>query len=356
MFNALLDLYKKNTLKTPLERFTSESFRGVLKSDPSLTEQFLYDFAGIENETGFDIYTEEPYKSSFIDIVFENKNCLVFLEIKVNSNEGNRGDSNQLEIYSSILKNQSKKTTLLFCTKFLEIKNSDLYKPIPFNQFLWQDVYYFLNKQKSISKNYLIDSFSNYLLSNSMAKSINFTASNLNDFKNIKNSLEILDECITLVEQIFIEKYFGKPTSNAHLKKSLREIYKYSKYGFIRHHLLKGDKKDSPFTSLYLYIDLSDTDLDNVALIFNFWIDASHPNFSIIIEELKSIKHLLNDAIINETEEEGEIIYKKALNNFLHIPNQILEIGKWYEEKMKIIYTYMTEYSRLEWDVKNQIN
>ncbi len=353
MFNTLLDLYKKNTLKTPLERFTSESFRGILKSDASLTEKFLYKFANIENETNFDIYTEEPYKGSFIDIVFENKNHLIFLEIKVNSNEGNRGDTNQLEIYSNILKNQDKKATLLFCTKFLEIKNADLYIPIQFNQFLWQDVYYFLNEQQSISKNYWIDSFLNYLLRNSMAKSINFTLSDLDDFKRVKNSIKMLDECITPVEQIFIKKYFGKPTSNAYLKKSIEEIYKYSKYGFIRHHLLKGDKKDSPFTSLYLYIELPDIDLDSLSLVFNFWIDASHPDHSIIIEELKNIKHFLSDAIINETEEESEIVYKKVLSDFLDMPNQILEVEKWYEEKMKIIYTYMTEHSKLDWDVKN---
>ena len=118
MFNALLNLYQSHSSNTPLERFTTEAFCGVLRSDSALLESFLRKFAGIENETGFNIFPEKPYpyngSNPRIDVVFENKNYLIFLEIKVDSPEGERDGVGQLEVYADILKHQNKKVINIY--------------------------------------------------------------------------------------------------------------------------------------------------------------------------------------------------------------------------------------------------
>lgn len=117
MFNALLKVCESSSPeRTQRERFTTEAFCGVLKSDSTLLESFLQEFAGIENETGFKIYTEISYPHDTsrrrIDVIIENRSYLIFLEIKVDSSEGGSGENSQLVAYANILKNQNKQVIL----------------------------------------------------------------------------------------------------------------------------------------------------------------------------------------------------------------------------------------------------
>ena len=201
MFNKLLSLYQSHTsgTRTPLEQFTTEAFCGVLRSDSALLEGFLQAFAGIENETGFSVKTEISYphngSTCRIDVVIENRNYLIFLENKVETGEGSRREIGQLEAYANILKTQNKKTLLLFCTKYQETKNSELYKPIPFKQFLWRDIYSFISKSNFNQKD-LVQLFLKYLEKQNMSKALEFTLEDLAAMNRIPTILRSLQECL----------------------------------------------------------------------------------------------------------------------------------------------------------------
>ncbi len=357
MLNALFNVCESSDSNTLRESFTTEAFCGVLKSDTTLLENFLYEFAGIKNETNFEIITEKTYAASRIDVVIKNKNYLIFLEIKVDSKEGIRDGVGQLEIYASILKklssNTNQKPILLFCTKEPEEKDKNTYLPIEFRQLRWNGIYHFLKKHHG--DNYLAQSFINYLEIQSMVRSSFFSADDLKNLSLLKTSLKPLSECIQQVKKIFTTKYFIKTTNNKNtpLTESVSEIYNRSQYGISRFNLLTKD--NSNCTSLHAYIDLdSTTNVSSPKLVFSLWVNDYHPMNDVIIGELKNLKLHLDDAILeHDNDEDFCVTYEKSISDFLSDDeDQLLFIEKWFDDKMKLIHQYMTQYSQLDWDVK----
>jgi hypothetical protein len=347
MLNALLDLYKSSSSKTPLERFTTEIFCGVLRSDESLLNIFLQEFAGIEEKNAnFKICTEKTYNNSRIDIVFKNDDYLIFLEAKVNSKENN---GNQLETYASILKIQNKKSILLYCTKHPEPKDQSIYSPVRFKSFLWNDIYILLKNHSHFQNKTLVNYFLEYLEKQSMIRNTYFSIEDLAIIHRLPIIVKSLDDLMQQVKPLFI-RYFKKINENNSLDNNLGQIYKNTRYGMVRHHLFKGDTKKSDYSSLYAHIEIDKNNPANTKVVLNLWIDRSHINYDLITQDLKNGKSYLPNFIENETEEEYEVIFEESMSNFQSMQHQFLAIEQWYEEKMSALHKYMTHYSQLEWD------
>ena len=352
MFNALLNLYQSHSSNTPLERFTTEAFCGVLRSDSALLESFLRKFAGIENETGFEIFTEKsyPYNGSNprIDVAFKNKNYLIFLEIKVDSPEGERGGLGQLEIYANILKHQTKKVVLLFCTKYQEIKNPDLYTPTPFKQLLWREIFSYLQKENELKQNCLTTEFLKYLEIQKMSKPPKLSLEDLDKIKTITPMFDYFDECFKLIKPCFKNKFKEERLFASLETHSNRYILKQDILG----------KKGTG--TICVYFSWGATSKPKIEVVF--WIEQSNKYW----EEIRSLVTSDNYTLKNIPERSDLFIapmewgwfclaYKKELDFFLSNENQTNAIVDWCKIKLKKLHHFMlitkTD-ENIPWEIK----
>ena len=357
MFTALLDLYKNSSSRTPLERFTTEAFCGVLRSEPESLNSFLHDFVGIENEIGFELFTEKTYENSRIDVVFENQNYLIFLEVKVDSTENENVERNQLETYAEILKNQNKKTILLFCTKYQEIKKPESYKPIIFKQFLWRDIFNFLLKTNKSKQNHLVIEFLKFLEKQKMSKAPEFTLDDLTALNRIPNILKSLEECLDQIRPAF-QKNIGNIEPRSLQDRNVREkdlnyfydqIYKHSRYALWKEYPLKNH---SAWSEILACVSMGNQHKDNPRLILSFWISKDYHEFEKVTVEFNENRSYLEDILLSESEFGFSARFEKSLSDFLSSDQQFLSIKQWFEEKILLLNTYMTQHSQLEWDIK----
>lgn len=363
MFNALLNLYQSHSSNTPLERFTTEAFCGVLRSDSALLESFLRKFAGIENETGFNIFPEKPYpyngSNPRIDVVFENKNYLIFLEIKVDSPEGERDGVGQLEVYADILKHQNKKVILLFCTKYLETKDKDLYKPIKFKQFLWRNFYKFLLEKNQTNQNHLSNEFLNYLERQKMSKAPELSIDDLSAMQRLNSILKTLDECFYHIRPKF-EEYFGAPLTHPldsnkqpiiNKGEILNQIMNHNRHAIWRYIL------DHGHIITYFYFGNKE-----VKPIFNvyFWAYKDGKYY-------KEIKRLVNIEVAsqNNKDDDSALImkdgdwfgfgYEKALENFIKEEDQFNTLESWCISQLERLHQFMIRTkseNNIPWQIK----
>ena len=141
MFDSLLQLYKTNTYKTPLEDFNTECFAGILNMYPKIKNDFIFNFLSLPKDD-YKILTQlkkdlEDYQNCIIDFTLIGNNNVCFIENKVNSREGDI----QLFRYKLVLDNYypNHKKHLFYCTKFSDPKNEDNeFKDYNFQK--WQDM------------------------------------------------------------------------------------------------------------------------------------------------------------------------------------------------------------------------
>lgn len=341
MFNKLLSLYQSHTsgTRTPLEQFTTEAFCGVLRSDSALLEGFLQAFAGIENETGFSVKTEISYphngSTCRIDVVIENRNYLIFLENKVETGEGSRREIGQLEAYANILKTQNKKTLLLFCTKYQETKNSELYKPIPFKQFLWRDIYSFISKSNFNQKD-LVQLFLKYLEKQNMSLPPQLNIKQLEEIKSFSSIFNYFDECLELTKPYFKEKF----SKNKRQTGGGLEVFA-NRYG-IKQSIL-GSKKSN---SIHVYFSWSDISTPKIEVIF--WIEKSNQYWEEVRNLFASDEYLRKNLPAREglfiaPKEWGWFCfaYQIDLDKFLNEGDQTKAIADWCKEKIGALYAFM---------------
>ena len=338
MFNALFKVCESSSPeRTQRERFTTEAFCGVLRSDPRLLESFLREFAGVEDEKDFTVVTEKPYESSFIDVTFENQNYLIFLEIKVNSSEGKRGERSQLEVYADILKNQNKKAVLLFCSKFIEIKDPSLYKPIEFKQFLWRDIYSYLQETAKTVTNPLVTIFLTYLESQKMSKASEFTIEDLQAMQRLSAILKTLDQCFYHIRPKF-EFYFGKPSHDpidkGNYADNLNQLLNYNRYSM---HTWNLD-----WTQIMVAFCLGNHDSpQKIRVTIN--TNSKGKRYQEIIKSATSNGFGTNDNSELSIKENDLFIfgYEKEIKEFICKKNQFNLIEEWCDSKLKILYQFM---------------
>ena len=362
MFNALLSLYQSHSSNTPLERFTTEAFCGVLRSDSALLESFIREFAGIENETGFSVKTEISYphngSTCQIDVVIENRNYLIFLENKVETGEGSRREIGQLEAYANILKTQNKNPLLLFCTKYQETKNPELYKPIPFKQFLWRDIYSFISKSNFNQKD-LVQLFLKYLEKQNMSKAPALSIDDLSAMQRLNSILKTLDECFYHIRPKF-EEYFGAPLTHPldsnkqpiiNKGEILNQIMNHNRHAIWRDILDHGH--------IITYFYFGNKEVKPIFKVY-FWVYKDGKYY-------KEIKRLLNIEVAsqNNKDDDSALImkdgdwfgfgYEKALENFIKEEDQFNTLESWCISQLKRLHQFMIRTkseNNIPWQIK----
>ncbi|UOG92632.1 MAG: hypothetical protein L3K52_02600 [Candidatus Thiothrix sulfatifontis] len=350
MFNALFKLYNSSSVRTPQERFTTEAFCSVLRSDQSLLKNFLKEFAGIETEDiNFNISTEKIYKnhSRRIDVIFENNSYLIFLEIKVNSSENDQedADAQQLKAYAEILKTISKETVLLFCTKNYEPKNPALYSPIKFNQYQWWQVYDFLIKQEK--SNHLVTHFLDYLDRQEIGKMHKINKYDLETMRYLVEMLKSLDANIALISPKF-EARFGKPDGKSLV---LSQMLDHRRVVLSKNVL---GKEGVVIVGFYF----GSTSVVQPKLLVYVWLnDRKDEN-----NNYKNIRNLIDSYAGSKDDFSSSpkesvwfgFGYQKELEFFLEKENQSKLITEWCVEKMKELHDFMMK-SKNEYDIPWQI-
>lgn len=357
MFTSLLTLYRTHSSRTPLERFSCEVFCGLLKAEPSLLNVFLRNFTNIDGEKDFSISTEKTYhnngKTSRIDIVIENANHLIFIEAKVNSNENNKS---QLTEYKDILEQEKEKqTSLLYLTKYLEIKNPKKYTPIPFKQFLWRDVYTLADQEYAHTPSTLIREFLSYLESQDMNKAPEFTIEDIAALRRLHKIIHSMDECLHNSKETFI-KLFGEPdTKFLEADKRHRSTEAEALHQFIKYNRHAMKRKASKHSIIGVFINFGNSE-NTPQIEVQLWMDNTDKETFERFEKSLSIlaKH---KPPLNEHQNQWGmgVNFREHLSKFIDDKEQFEKIKNWTNEKLKIFHQYMSESKKeynIPWDFK----
>ena len=91
---------------------------------------------------------------------------------------------------------------------------------------------------------------------------------------------------------------------------------------------------------------------DNPRLILSFWVINDYKKKKKVTVEFNENRLYLEDILLSESEFGFSARFVKSLSDFLSSDQQFLSIKQWFEEKILLLNTYMTQHSQLEWDIK----
>lgn len=329
-------MYRSNKKKTPTEDFTTEVLAGVLQSDQSILDEFVNEILLIPG-IKFQVETQKAIDGSRIDMVFENKDTICFLENKIESTEG----FNQLSSYADILLKSKKKTQLRYCTKYYDKKVKKDFSPLDessFKQFRWADIYTFFNNGK---KDSLITYFITFLKDKNMSSIPEFNSNDLDSMIIFSDIIQKMNECFELTKPEFIP-LFGVP--NERDSSSLKQIPKHGRYALWKENILPKE-----WSEILISISFNS---DSPKLTAHIYLDKKHENYDDFIKLINSDAVLnANNIILNENEFGVAAKFERKLSDFIHMSNQFDEIKKWYTEKMKLLKNFADRNKSLGWDL-----
>jgi len=339
MFNSLLKLHSN---RVPLEDFSTEALSGILLSRQNILDKFVNQILKVTGEN-FSLETQKPYLGSRVDMVFENKESIIFLENKVNAQEGYE----QLSKYAKILCHQNKNYYLRFCTKYIEVKSEDKYFPLEkkcFHQFRWHDIYSFLANSKEIKDDSLVKYFLNFLEKKEMSRASEFSVDDLISLRRFPSAFKSIEDSINSITPSFAG-FFGD-ISNCTKAGLLNQLSKNNRYAIWQDNALTGG-----YSEILLSFNLGDYDHQYPLLNLHVWTSKNHKLYDQIISDIEINAHLLPKILTEKKDIGFEFSYKDSLSNFISSNNQFNDIQSWFEEKMKTLHNYMLE-SELPWNIK----
>jgi len=308
MFNKLLKLYKSNSLKTPLEDFTTELFVGVLNYDLSLKERFFEIFLNTKS-TDLKIHTQKHNK--------------------VNSKEGYK----QLERYSLVLDKfhqKGYKTKLMYCSKILEKKEIVEHN---FEQFTWHNLSQFI---KSNSTEKLSTQFRTYLKQNNMSTDMTIKSNDLVTLENITKVFNLMNRNLENVYSDF-SKRFPKARDlrkGSHLR---NQMFEQNRFCIMSNPIIEG----SGWSEILYGFDFNGT------LVVQIYLDSKNKNFS----DFNSFYSKNSDFSYETFENYGARVYlEKNIGDYLNNENSESEIKKWYLSCFEIMTNSILETKdKIEW-------
>jgi hypothetical protein len=333
LFNKLLKLYKLNTLKTPLEDFTTELFVGILNYDLVLKQKFFEKFLKSKS-TNLKISTQKLYRlkehsDCVVDIVIENRNELYFLENKVNSKEGFK----QLERYSLVLDKYNEKgykTKLMYCSKVSEEKDITSHN---FKQFTWHYLSQFI---KSNSTEKLSTEFIKYLKQTNMSADMTIKSNDLVALENVNKIFNLMNRNLENVYSDF-KKRFPRAKDlrkGSHLR---NQMFEQNRFCVMSNQIIEGDG----WSEVLYGFDFNGT------LITQIYLDAKNENF----REFKSKFSEKIDFKYEEFDNYGGRIYlEKNIGDYLNNENSEQEIKKWFLKSFEQMTNIILETkNKIEW-------
>lgn len=334
MFTKLLQLFKKNIKKTPLEDFTTELLVGVLESDEELRIKFLKDFLNIDSDY-CRINTQRPfilagYPDCIIDVLIEGHREICFIENKVNSKEG----ENQLMRYSKVLSKYESdgfKTKLIYCTKNLEPKK---YTAHNFKQITWRDIADFFSQNSNSS---IANLFIKYLNENNMSEDMTIYSKDLITMENFSRVHNLIYQNIENVKLDFYTK-FGKENINDHRHTLKGQLLQYNRIGLIKSPVINSTKE-----SVLLYgFDFSGK------LLVQMFLDKNHVNY----ETFKKISKDVDGFDSLETINGISLISTENLGQFINDENSQDKIKEWFIEKFNQVVKFRDKTkTEIDWKI-----
>lgn len=329
VFDRVFNLVKSNFDRTPLEDLTTEFLAGVLESEQELLNSFVNEVLQIAGSE-YSLFTQKTYKSDEdvhdenqrfrrIDMVFSNRDNLIFLENKIESAE----ETDQLKTYANILRKEKSEGNyyLRYCTKYYDPKNPKDYGDRNiFFQFRWSQVAtFFQNCQK---QNPLVREFPVFLRRHGMGQIESFKEEDRSTMQFVLTTLEKMHQTCESISQSF-EKYFRDIP-----KKSWADQIRFrNRYGIVSKHGVFIEN-----SSIFVGFNF-DKDLSKEAPVLQVLLWCKSDNDLAILDLAKQEKFECYDWRADGI----GISVEKPLSNFIILENQSAEINRWFETKMKMI-------------------
>ncbi|MDM1046484.1 PD-(D/E)XK nuclease family protein [Myroides sp. 1354] len=330
MYNNLYKLFKRDDSqekknKTLLEDFNTESFVGLLKGNEDLKTAFLYTFLKLSNDK-YSINTQisknisnthQEYSDCRIDIVLEGKDNIVFIECKVNSQEGYK----QLERYQVALETHypNKTKTLLYITKNYAPKNILNYN---FKQYRWYEIADFLIHYTT--RNYYINEYILFLKEQKMTQDTKLLLENINALKVLQKTVEIGLTYIENSKQDF-ETRFGKTKGNSN--QNWGEIKRSNRFCNLTENILKGDGYSEMLYSI---------EFETVELSTHLFIERNHS----LYKQFINIEYPKELTLI-EIDTGASLYIKDQLDSYLEKDDSITLIKEWYLKSFDLFKNYL---------------
>ncbi|RZL60173.1 MAG: hypothetical protein EOO93_15125 [Pedobacter sp.] len=330
LFLSLINLYRTNGLKTPLEDFTTEIFVNILINNEEVRRRFIKDILKIDGD-GFTVSSQENFHFNKngrtyckIDIVFRNENSICFLENKVHSNEG----FGQLTNYADLLDelNQYENTYLRFCTKFYQDK-AHITKH-NFMQFRWCNVANFLSAWKEQE---LINTFLEFLEINQMGNSTDFTLQEVLALENFNTALLKMDAYLDKLKPKFTSMF-----GDIKMAKNMSQIREHTRHVFWKEYL---------FGEYYSELGVGFKFTTYPHLTVWIWTGEENPRLG----EFKKLLEGVNEGFHNGS---NYLELLKPLSDFVSSDSMEVEIEAWFMQAFTKIKKLADLHPELNWHIK----
>ena len=393
IFNDLLRL-KSNSNIIPLEDFFTEIFAYLLKSSDALLYEWLnyFSISHIEYDNSF-VSTQESYDAldghltgSRPDILIElsnkNQNQVIFIECKIDSAEGNnqlRRYAEQLDDISNIdygvliyitrdyekkaveiifdnCKNPSKQAApkrsflYFFCLIFQFKRLIELLFKVFFSfgtacklkfiQLRWYENYQFLNSNR---QNVMVEEALKFMEENNMSLNNKFSNIDVLALTNFPKVRKMMDETMFGDVSTKFETIAKGITKSSTCLTQLRDHNRY-----IYYHWQNSDF----WIGLGYWIDPSIiTNYPDVGIVME--VSPSAKNRTEIIETMIEIEKTSQEKWmgynLTEARAWSGIVRNKSLQNFIHEPDHIIEIKRYFLELLDDVTSIRDAHPNLPW-------
>lgn len=356
IFNDLLRL-KSNSNIIPLEDFFTEIFAYLLKSSDALLYEWLnyFSISHIEYDNSF-VSTQESYDAldghltgSRPDILIElsnkNQKQVIFIECKIDSAEGN----NQLRRYAEQLDNISNIDygVLIYITRDYEKKAVEIIfdncknpSKLKFIQLRWYENYQFLNSNR---QNVMVEETLKFMEENNMSLNNKFSNIDVLALTNFPKVRKMMDETMFGDVSTKFETLAKGITKSSTCLTQLRDHNRY-----IYYHWQNSDF----WIGLGYWIDPSIiTNYPDVGIVME--VSPSAKNRTEIIETMIEIEKTSQEKWmgynLTEARAWSGIVRNKSLQNFIHEPDHIIEIKRYFLELLDDVTSIRDAHPNLPW-------
>lgn len=320
MFLDLINLYQKYQKGsiTPLEDFNTEIFANLLVMYPEILESFLLYFFKLHGLDKLKVNTQQREHISgdradcIVDLVISSEKYIIFIENKVESDEGDE----QLDRYTQALhENHANKIKLLaYCTKYADPKEHND-KQVHFFQFRWYEVARFLETFNQVP---VVQSYLEFLSYYKMNQDNTLKSEHLIAYENMRKAIEIAEFHIKNVEHEF-HSMFGNDKLNKNA--NWDQLRNHKRLCLFKEKLFSTSNNAGSNVLYGIY-------LNELKLVTRIWISKNH-------DVLKVIKDLeCSDQITKRAKDNGDYLFimEQDLGMYLNKPEAEKDIKDWFLE------------------------
>jgi len=344
----------KNSNGNPYEDFLTELFAEHLSEDTCIVEFFtqLLD-EPVKELNHLSVDTQVTYPAlmhhqtdSRPDIVIQfydgQQHHIVFIECKLASSEG----VEQLSRYADHLNVFSAKGSrcyLIYLTQYFEEKDgtslSSKSPNLKFMQLRWYQIYKWI-KQSAIQSDYaskLLD----YMEEIGLEDNRKFSPIDVYGIQHMNRLQRMMDECMDDAVDGLMTELFGK---------ALQQYNRYNQLKYMERYV-KASEQEGRATEVAVGFYISDDDYPIISVVYEF-NPRRCPDSSKVIAAMHDFiaTHPEWETFdLNSNAEWQGISCDRSLVKFLHHEDHILEIQKFYLEKLKELHAIKVKHPDLYW-------